>query len=128
MTPLQLLAVGIAGALLVPVFPLTRAADASLHQLSVTPKRVVGGRTTNCTLTLTSAAPEGGVRILLESNDPSLVSVPEGMTIAEGAASTAFTISTSLVASKARTTITATLDGVARGTWVEVVPEPDGDR
>lgn len=124
MTPLQLLSVGIASALLLPVFPQTRAADASLHQVSVTPKRVVGGRTTNCTLTLTSAASEGGVRILLESSDPSVVSVPAGVTIAARSASTAFTISTSLVASKARATITATLDDVVRDTWVEVLPEP----
>jgi hypothetical protein len=75
------------------------------------------------TVTLTSAAPVGGVIVAL-SSDSTAAQVPASVTVAGGASTASFTVLTSTVAAATRATITATLSGVTRSTALTVMPPP----
>ena len=81
-----------------------------LSGLTVSPTSVTGGAsgaTITGTVTLSGAAPTGGVTIALGSGNAA-VTVPTGVVVPEGAPSAPFTITTSAVASDATVTLTAT--------------------
>jgi len=82
----------------------------TLIELTLNPTSVVGGRASTGTVRLGSAAPASGAVVTLTSGD-SFASVPPTVTIAGGASSANFVVSTTRV-KKARTaTIRATYNG-----------------
>lgn len=83
------------------------AAD-PLASLSIDAASVEGGTTANGTITLAAPAPAGGAVIALASSDTSRATVPNTVTIAEGATSTTFAIITNRVGSASNVAITAT--------------------
>ena len=114
---------GVAGA-----FSSTRAftpqgtvASAAFSAVSVNPASVVGGNSSQGTVTLTAAAPSGGFAVTLAANS-SASTVPASVTVAQGATSTAFTIATSGVTASTPVTITASAGGVTRTTTLTVTP------
>ena len=95
---------------------------ASLSAVSVSPASVTGGSSSAGTVTLTSAAPAGGVVATLASSLPGVASVPASVTIAAGATSAGFTATTTAVTSATSVTLTATLAGVVRTATLAVNP------
>ena len=95
---------------------------ASLSAVSVSPTSVVGGTTSQGTITLTGAAPSGGAVVTLSSANTSVVSVPASVTVAAGASSATFNVNTSAVTANTSVTITATYGGVSRTTTLTVTP------
>jgi hypothetical protein len=85
----------------------------SLSTVSLAPTSVVGGASATGTVTLTAAAPAGGLAVTLADNSAA-VTVPAGVTVAAGQTSATFTATTSTVTATATATITATAGAVSR--------------
>jgi uncharacterized protein (TIGR03790 family) len=81
----------------------------------LSPTSVLGGTSTTLNkVTLSVAAPAGGLVVNLSSSDPG-VGVPASVTVAAGATSSpVFTITTSSVAATTTVTISATLNGASK--------------
>ena len=79
-----------------------------LESLSVSPTSVVGGVPSTGTVTLNGPAPTGGTVVKLSSSSSS-ASPPNAITVAGGATSASFSISTSAVAATTQATISGTV-------------------
>jgi hypothetical protein len=97
-------------------------APAALSALSVSPASVTGGTATQGTVTLTAAAPVGGLPVTLSSSNPATASVPASVSVAQGATSAGFTVTTSAVTASTPVTITASANGVTRTATLTVAP------
>lgn len=94
----------------------------SLSTLTVNPMSVVGGNSSQGTVTLTSGAPAGGAVVTLSSSSPSIASVPASVALAAGATSANFTITTASVTASNSATITASFGGTTRTAILTVTP------
>ena len=81
----------------------------SLSSLSLLPTTVRSAASSQGTVTLSGAAPAGGVQINLSSSNASVASVPVSVLVAAGATSATFTVQSSQVKSTANATISASL-------------------
>jgi len=70
------------------------AASPTLSSFTVSPTSVTGGSSATGTVRLSSAAPAGGTAVSLGSNLPGVATVPSSVTVAAGATSATFTITT----------------------------------
>lgn len=118
-----------------PAFSLLKASDFDVVQLgwqppagatalasiSASQNPVVGGSPSTGTVTLTAAAPAGGVLVALASASQA-VSVPESVTVRASAISAAFAIATSAVAAPTLATLAASYDGVTKTTTFAAHP------
>jgi hypothetical protein len=97
------------------------AATLTLSSVSVNPATLTGGSTASGTVTLSSAAPAGGTLVDLWTNgDPAFV--PVSVTIAAGATTGSFTVTTETVSSTSQGTITAFYNGAIKTTTITVTP------
>ncbi len=93
----------------------SKTATISLVATATTPRSLVCAPTsvgsnssTNCTVTLSQAAPAGGSAVVLSANNAA-ITVPASATVAAGATSVTFTATTGAFSSTQSATITATL-------------------
>src|SRR5262245_6925059 len=93
---------------------------ATLSSLALNPTSVVGGNPSTGTVTLTAAAPAGGAVATLASGGAA-ASVPASVTVAAGATSANFTVTTPAVNVSTLTTISATF-GVTKTAVLTVNP------
>lgn len=91
--------------------------EISLSQSSVSSQAQAQG-----TVSMTAAAPNGGVTVALASSNTSAAQVPSSVTVAAGASSASFSITTSTLGTASSTTITASYGGVTRATSLTVMP------
>ena len=96
----------------------------SLSSLSLNPTTVRGGNSSTGIVTLSGPAPAGGAQIILSSTDSAAARVPSSVTVAAGATSATFAVSTSAVAASTTVTISATYSGVTRSASLTVTPAP----
>jgi hypothetical protein len=94
-------------------------ASLTLSTLSLNPTSVRGGSTSVGTVTLSSAAPSGGVVVTLSDNSP-YASVPASVTVASGSTSATFTITTSRVYNPRTVTISASYGGVSKSATLKI--------
>jgi uncharacterized repeat protein (TIGR03803 family) len=83
----------------------------SLTGLTLTPSRVVGGRNSNGTVTLSSSAPSGGAVVAVTSSNSTVASVPATVTVLAGATSVSFATSTRPVKRTRTATIKVSYNG-----------------
>ena len=95
-------------------FTVNPAASAALATLSLNPTAVVGGTTATGTVSLTTPAPAGGAVVTLASAKASLASVPASVTVAAGATSATFAITTAATRKNSAVTISASYAGVTK--------------
>jgi hypothetical protein len=100
----------------------TTTTAVSLSAVSVSPISVVGGGTSQGTITLTGAAPSGGALVSLSSANPSVAGVPSNVTVAAGASTATFAVTTSAVAANTSVVITGTYNGLSRSATLTVTP------
>ena len=79
----------------------------SLFSFVVNPRTIQGGNTTQGTVFLNGPAPAGGAVVTLQSLKPAVVQVPASVTVAPGADSATFTITSSPVQSQQLVTVRA---------------------
>ena len=102
--------------------PHSAPAPASLASVSFSPSSVTGGTTSAGTVTLTAAAPSGGVVVGLTSSHTATVMVPTSVTVPAGATTGKFTATTSAVGTSTTVTISASYAGVAKSAALTVNP------
>jgi outer membrane protein assembly factor BamB len=81
---------------------------AKLSSLSLTPTQPYGGQSVMATVTLANSAPTPGWTVNFSSSQPSLVGVPASVTVAPGATTATFTVTTTAHAGDYSCKITAT--------------------
>jgi IPT/TIG domain len=97
------------------------AGTVSLVSLT-TPEGVVGENDVIGTVTLSGAAPAGGIVVTLSGSRANLAAVPASVTVPQGATSATFTITTQKPPSQGRDVlVTATYDGLVRSSMFQVV-------
>lgn len=97
---------------------------ATLQAIALSPTSVVGGITAQATATLTAAAPPGGAVVTLSSSNLGVATLPASATVAAGATSVTFAVSTVQVAAPTLATITAAFGGTTRSATLTVTPPP----
>jgi hypothetical protein len=97
---------------------------ATLSALTLSPTNVVGGNSVQGTVTLTSAAPSGGAVVTLSSSNTAVATVSASVTVAGGATSATFTISTQTVTASSSVTISAAYGGVSKTATLTVTAQP----
>ena len=100
------------------------AGPVALNAVGVSPSSVTGGTSAQGTVTLTGAAPADGAAISLSSSNPAVVGVPASTTIAAGATSATFAVTSSTVTANTSATVTATYNGTSRTAAITITPEP----
>jgi hypothetical protein len=93
----------------------------SLSAVSVTPSLVVGGGTATGTVTLSGAAPAGGISVGFSSGSSS-ATVPSSVTVPAGASTATFLVSTSVVTASTPVSISATYAGSSQSTTLTLQP------
>ncbi len=99
----------------------TPPAPLELHSLTLSRASIVGGRSATGRVTLTGAAPAGGIEVQLSIEGGSVI-VPTSVTVLEGRSSATFTISTTAVSASATATIAAAYAGVTKTAQLTVTP------
>ena len=94
-----------------------------LATLTVNPSPVTGGGSATGTVAVNAPAPTSVV-VTLTSSNPSVVSVPANVMIAQGASSANFAITTSPVTTSVAVTISASYNGVTKTTTLSVLTPP----
>ncbi len=97
-------------------------ASVSLSSLALNPTSVTGGNSSTGTVTLSGAAPSGGAQVTLSSSNTAVARVPSSVTVAAGATSATFMVSSSAVAASTTVTISATYSGATRLASLTVTP------
>jgi hypothetical protein len=92
-----------------------------LKALVLSPTSVIGGKSVLARLTLTSAAPVGGLTITVSSSS-SGVTAPETVRVPAGATSATFTVKTKAVTTTTAETLSASLNGVSVTAGLTVKP------
>ncbi len=102
------------------------AAAQSLKSLTITPKSVVGGSNATGTVSLSGAAPNGGLKVTL-STSSSAASPPPSVTVPSGGTSAQFTLKTVAVPANVSATITgSTNHGTATASLEILAPTISG--
>ena len=112
---------GVRGSAVLTVSP---PAASSLSSLAVSPTSVIGGTTSTATVALTSAAPGGGATVSVSSSNTAVATLPASVTVAAGATSATFTITTSVVGASTPAMITGAFGGATRTAALTVTPPP----
>jgi hypothetical protein len=94
-----------------------------VSSLTLSQTNVIGGNSVTGTVTLTAAAPSGGLVVSLSSSNPGVAGVPASVTVPAGATSATFTVTTTAVYDTRSATITATGGGASRSATLTVVPQ-----
>ncbi len=95
----------------------------ALNSVGMNPSAVIGGQSATGTVTLTTAAPAGGVMINL-SNANVAASVPSSVSVPAAATSANFSVTTNSVTVTTVGNITASYDGVTKSATLTVNPQP----
>src|SRR5215471_6830011 len=86
----------------------------SVASVTVNPTVVIGGTSSQGTVTLSGQAPAGGATVTLTSSNPAAAQVPASVVVPAAASSATFTITTSAVSSSMTSTISASYNGSTR--------------
>jgi len=98
----------------------------TVSSVSLNPSSVTGGSSSTGTVTLSAAAPSGGISVSLSSSNTSAAQVPSIVTVASGATSANFNVTTSSVASTTSVTITASYNSSSAQATLTVNPPTSG--
>ena len=94
----------------------------NLSSVTLNPTSLVGGDSSQATVTLTSAAPSGGAVVSLTSSNNSAAAVPATVTVPAGVTSANFMVSTSQVAATTSATISGAYSSTTRSAQLSVNP------
>ena len=98
----------------------------TVSSVSLNPATVTGGASSTGTVTLSSAAPAGGVVVTLTSSNTAVATVPASVTVAAGATSATFTVTTLAVSGTTSVTISGTYSGTQSATLTVNSASPKG--
>ncbi len=93
-----------------------------LSSLTVAPGSVTGGTGATATVTLDNPATSGGIVVAMSSNNAAAASTASSVTVAAGATSITFPVSTGSVSTTTAVTLTASYGGVSKTAGITVNP------
>jgi hypothetical protein len=93
-----------------------------VQSLTFTPRSVAGGANAVATVTLLSAAPQGGAVVSLLNGNTVAASMPASVTVLAGATSASFNISTTVVSVTTPLSILASYNATNRSAVLTVTP------
>jgi hypothetical protein len=96
--------------------------SATLSAMALNPTSVTGGSPSTGTVTLSGPTPGGGAVVPLSSDNSAAATVPASVTVAAGASSATFTVTTSSVTASTPVTISASYAGVTKTASLTVAP------
>jgi len=96
-------------------------APGAISSLTLSPSTIVGGSTATGTVTITKAAPAGGIVVNLTSSNSTRAKVPATVLIPAGALSQVFNITTTATKQKTNVRITASYAGVNKSATLTIV-------
>jgi hypothetical protein len=99
----------------------TPAAAVTLSSVSVSPSSVVNQLSATGTVTISAAAPTGGIVVALWTTG-TVAFVPESVTIPAGSKTATFTITTNYTNSTLQDTVTAFYNGASTTAGITVTP------
>jgi len=97
----------------------------TLATLVLTPTTVTGGGVSSGQVSLTGAAPAGGITVSLSSSVAEIASVPDSIIIAEGATTGKFAITTNDPVILTNVTIASSYAGTSKSAGLIIQPAPD---
>lgn len=106
------------------VVTLTVLASPTVSALSLSPTSVTGGSPATATVTLTGPAPAGGASVTLSSSNPGAATVPAALTIAAGASSGTFSVTTLVQSFTTSASISASYHGTTQTALLTVTRAP----
>ncbi len=92
----------------------------TLTAVTLSPASVTGGTSSTGTVTLSGAAPTGGISLKLTSGSAA-ATVPASITVPAGKTSATFTVKTTAVASDTGTSISASLSGTSQSATLKIL-------
>lgn len=95
---------------------------AALSLVSATPSPITGSKNATGKVTLTGAAPAGGIVVTLASSNAAIAATPASVTVAAGASAATFTITTKVVTADAAVMISGAYSGVTKTATLTVIP------
>ena len=95
---------------------------ATLQSVTISPASLVGGSNAQGTVTLSGSAPQGGAIVALSSNNPDAAAVAGTVTVAAGAQTATFAVTTAAVSAATTATISAGYNGATRVAGITVNP------
>jgi hypothetical protein len=99
---------------------------ATLLAIGPASQNVIGGNSGRASVALVIPAPAGGGTVSLTTDNPSLIHIPDSVSIAEGNSAVSFPIGTSAVSGLATGGhVTATAGGVSKSIFINVAPDPN---
>ncbi len=104
------------------VTPASAPPSVSLQGITLSPSNVVGGASAVGVVTLSAAAPAGGLLVALSSSSPAIGSVPGSVVVPSGATAASFSVNTSNVTTTTVVTVTAGANSVSRTASLTVSP------
>lgn len=93
-----------------------------VQSIDIAPTSVFNGDSPTGTVTLTSAAPAGGISVTLSSSDTTSATVPATLSFAAGATKNTFPVTTLEVTAPVTVTVTASLNGSSQTAQMTVNP------
>jgi hypothetical protein len=100
----------------------TPAPAAAVASVSLNPNSVKGGASATGTVTLSAAAPANGAIVTLASSNPMAAAVPGSVTVAAGATTGTFTVTTTAVTANTSAVIFASFGGATGMATLTVTP------
>lgn len=91
----------------------------SLESITLSPSSITGGASSSATVTVSKAAPSGGLTIKLSSSN-SVATTPATVTVPSGSTSAVFTVTTGFVAKNTTATIKATLSSTTKSAILSI--------
>ncbi|MEA2561575.1 MAG: hypothetical protein QOH06_3079 [Acidobacteriota bacterium] len=92
-----------------------------LSGISLNPTTVTGSKTSTGTVVLDRVSPAAGTQVSLSSSDPAVAAVPASVTVAQGASSATFTVTTNPVSSAKTVTVSASRRGLTKTAGLAVL-------
>jgi hypothetical protein len=105
-----------------PTTTVDQAASQVLSSLTLNPTTVAGANSSQGTVVLAAPAPSGGAIVSLASDNAAVATVPTSVTVAAGATSATFTVTTVDVSTPNYIAISATYNSVAVSATLYVYP------
>ncbi|MFN3651363.1 MAG: S8 family peptidase [Armatimonadota bacterium] len=99
-------------------------APVTLSSVTLNPSTLIGGTPSTGTVTLSAAAPSGGVTVSLNSGNRDYVAVPAQVVVPHGATTAGFTANTARVSAQLATAVSATLGTSTVSSTLTLQPQP----
>ena len=100
----------------------TQGTGGAVSSVGVSPTTVLGGVSSQGTVTLSAAAPTGGAVVTLTSSNTVVATVPASITISAGSTTGTFSVATTGVSAATNVTITASYGGATQTATLTVSP------